>query len=107
MITIHELSAVLSIHLAAKILFPETGMEWTSSRSLERYSFESEVRMLLNIRREKEVRTSMDKSFKIRISPSPSILRKYLRVLNEIINIPIQKKQARCSQNKIAVKVFF
>jgi hypothetical protein len=49
--------------------------------------------MLLKIRKEKEVRMSMDKSLKIRISPSPSIPRKYLSVLNEIIKIPIQKKK--------------
>jgi len=73
MITIHELSTVLSIHLAVKILWLETGKECTSRRSLERYSFERDVRILLKTRSTKEIIKIMDRSLRASISPISSI----------------------------------
>jgi hypothetical protein len=73
MITIQELSTVLSIHRAVKILWLDTGKECTSRRSLERYSFERDVRILLKIRRTKEVINNMERSLRARISPISSM----------------------------------
>ena len=50
---IQELSTALSIHREIKILYPGTGMEWTRSKSLLKYNFDSAVSRLENISREK------------------------------------------------------
>ena len=64
---------VLSIHRAIKILKLETGMECTRGRSLLRYSFEMDVKMLLKISREKNVRRIIESSLFARILPSSEI----------------------------------
>lgn len=91
MITIHELSTVLSIHRAVKILWLETGIACTSKRSLERYNFERDVRILLKTRRTKEVISNMERSLSARISPISSMPLKYERTRREIAKRPVQK----------------
>lgn len=69
---IQELSKVLSIHRARNTFSTVTGDAWINGRSFERYSVERAVRILLNMRIEKKVRSTMDSSFRARMSPNPS-----------------------------------
>jgi hypothetical protein len=90
--TIQELSTVLSIHLAKKMLRLDTGMACTSGKSLLRYNFDSDVMMLLKIKSEKNVNNAMDRSLYANRSPSSSILLKYPRTRSDTTNMPPQKK---------------